>query len=244
MRRSIARRGAWNRILDRVGVGRSWGREPVVIDDLVSPLRYDILIRQRYFEFLEGHHQLYERDLPHLAELSRALPYYTWYATVVIPRYSPELRDRPDLIEQAFERRVAASAELYRSFERRGYDPAFPITLRTGREITPTETGKALARRIYAGDGCHRLALVRARGTTVLEPGTYVLKRDRRFTPLDNTSLLLRALSVDGASYREFLALSYGDRPDPERAAEMRHVAEIDAALLVSPSAASLDGDR
>src|SRR2546427_30672 len=52
------------------------GREPVRIDDLVSPLRYDVLVRERYFAFLREHRALAAEDFQAFAELSRSQPVY------------------------------------------------------------------------------------------------------------------------------------------------------------------------
>ena len=222
------------------------GAEPAVIDDLISPLRYDILVRQRYFEFLREHPELAAGDLAAAAEASRNHAYFIWFSRVVIPRFRPELAGSAELIARQFKERVAASLELLRSFEAHGLDPARPLVLETGRTIEPTVTGKRLARRLYPGDGCHRLALLRASGVTELEPGTYRVRSVRRFTPFDNTALLLGELEIDPESYRRFLALSYGplveaalDRSEapPVSAAdgaldEVRRVMRLDAPLL------------
>lgn len=222
------------------------GAEPTAIDDLISPLRYDILIRQRYFEFLRKHPELVEGDPAAVAEASRTHAYFIWFSRVVVPRFRPELAGSPELIAPAFTARVAASLDLLRSFEAHGLDPARPLVLETGRTIEPTATGKRLARRLYPGDGCHRLALLRASGVTDLEPGGYRVRSVRRFTPLDNTALLLPELEIDPETYRRFLALSYGPLVEaalarrevsrgaaPERGLdEVRRVIRLDAPLL------------
>ena len=41
---------------------------------------------------------------------------------------------------------------------------------RAGSEIAPPRPAKRVARRVYAGDGCHRLARLRMAGVDVLEP--------------------------------------------------------------------------
>jgi hypothetical protein len=230
----------------RLGASERPGTEPVVVDDLISPLRYDILVRQRYFEFLREHRELAAGDLAPLAEASRTHAYFVWFSRVVVPRFQPELVGQPELIARAFTKRVAASVDLLRSFEAHGLDPARPLVLETGRTIEPTATGKQLARRLYPGDGCHRLALLRASGITELEPGSYRVRSVRRFTPLDNTALLLGELEIDPVTYRRFLALSYGPLVEaaldggetapgdaPEGALdEVRRVMRLDAPLL------------
>ncbi len=85
------------------------GTHPVVIDDLVSPLRYDILVRQQYFEFLAQHHTLYDRDFPELVELSRQHPYFAWFTSVLAPQYMPDLLAGHDgAIRTAFADKIAS----------------------------------------------------------------------------------------------------------------------------------------
>lgn len=246
MRLSQRVRRRVRRTIDRAGAAEVAADQPVRIDDLVSPLRYDVLVRQRYLSIIAESPELLEGDLGPLLELSRSHEYHTWFTAVVVPRFMPHLIGRDDEIAAAFERRVRATVELMRSVQESGLDPGRPVTLRTGRRIQPTATGKRLARRIYARDGCHRLALLRASGVTVLEPGTYRLDRQISFTPLDNTAPLLRAAPIDTTAYWEFMALSYdslvaadrsgpdpdGEATDPERFAEMLAVASIDQPLL------------
>jgi len=234
------------RVIDRAGAGEVAADQPVRIDDLVSPLRYDILVRQRYLSLVTESPELLEGDLGPLLELSRSHQYHTWFVAVVVPRFMPHLIGRDDEIAAAFEKRVRATVELVRSVQESGLDPKRPITLRTGRRIQPTATGKRLARRIYARDGCHRIALLRASGVTVLQPGTYRLDRQNSFVPLDNTAPLLRAAPIDTTTYWGFMALSYdslvaadrsgpapdGEATDPQRFAEMLAVASIDEPLL------------
>jgi hypothetical protein len=155
----------------------SAGPEPIPIDHLVSPLRYDT----SYGNDLEL------RDLPSaledfeaFMELSRRQPYFTWFTRVVIPNRNP--RNRPQVLDDeyvdaAFERRVRGSIDLHDALESTGFDNRWPIILRTGKEIAATSTGKRLDRRIYAGEGCHRIAWLRMAGVEVLEPPMYRLRR-------------------------------------------------------------------
>ena len=233
--------------MERLGRGLSWGTESVSLGSLVSPLRYDIVVRGEYFEWLALHREILD-DPPRLIELSRSEPYFSWFAGVVVPRFRPELATDPDGLLEAFGDRVMRSVSLLRSVEESGFDPKQPLTLETGRWIQPTATGKRLARRLYPGDGCHRLALLMARGETVLEPGTYRIRTVLRFEPLDNTAPMLRELPVTRSAYHEFLELSYGSlvhtalpegeappsEPDDGQLAEVRAVAGIDLPLLAS----------
>jgi hypothetical protein len=262
-------RRAITAFLDRNSQGFRWripglvriayepGREPIPIDHLISPLRYDIVVRERYFEVLRERRALAEEDFEAFMELSRQQPYFTWFTQVVIPNSNqPEMVGDHERVNAAFQRRVRASMELHDAFESTGYNRRRPIILRTGREIAPTSTGKRLARRIYAADGCHRLALLRMAGVDVLEPGMYRLRAAQVFTPRDNTALLLRAMAISPRDYFSFLSLSYADREfyseeglldhvrstDPDRLREIKEVIAIDSPLLAGATRPAHEG--
>jgi hypothetical protein len=227
------------------------GREAIRIDDLISPLRYDILVRQRYLELVRERRALAADDFAAFMELSRQQPYYTWFTQVVVAKGNhPEILDDPALLDAAFERRVRRSVELHDSFESTGYDKRRPIILRTAGEIAPTWTGKRLARRLYAGDGCHRLAWLRTSGVDLLEPGMYRVHVAQVFTPHDDTALLMEAMRVDRPDYLSFLSLSYADRElsnekalldhvrstAPDRLGELEEVLAVDLPRLAAAS--------
>ena len=89
-------------------------------------------------------------------------------------------------------------------------------------------TGKRLARRIYAGDGCHRLAWLRMSGVKVLEPGMYRLHVADVFTPRDETALLIGEMPI---SRREYFGLFRCPTPDRELGGEdelLDHVRSTD----------------
>ena len=222
------------------------GREPVRIDELISPLRYDIRVRESYFAFLREHRALASEDFGAFVELSRTLPFFRWFTRVAIPEFHPRWGGDAEAVNASFERRLRKVVAMYDDLETRGYDPQRPIVLRTGDEIRPTRTGKRVAARIYAGDGCHRLAWLRLSGVTELEPGTYRLHRARQFTPRDVTSLVLGAMEITPQEYVSFLSLAYADEVlddeaalldhvrsrSPDREQELRDVIAADAPLL------------
>ena len=224
------------------------GRESIPIDRIVSPLRYDILVRQRYFEVIREHRALAEEDFEAFMDLSRHQPYFAWFTQVVIPGYRSEMVGDDERVDAAFERRVRGCIALHDAFESTGYDRRRPIILRTGDQIAPTSTGKRLARRIYAGDGCHRLACLRVAGVDVLEPDMYRLHVAEVFTPRDDTALLLRVMAIRPSDYFSFLSLSYADRElhseealldhvrstDPDRLPEVQKVIAVDSPLLTA----------
>jgi len=256
MRRLVTRylesssRGFRRRIPGLLRIAYQRGREPIPIDHLVSPLRYDILVRERYLAVVRERRALAEEDFGAFMELSRQQPYFTWFAQVVIPNSNhPEILDDDERLNAAFSLRVRRSIALIDAFQSTGYDRGRPIILRTGEEIATSSTGKRLARRTYAGDGCHRLALLRLSGLEALEPNMYRLHVAQAFTPRDHTALCLSAMPVSPREYFSFLSLSYADRElpseqalldhvrsaDPDRLPELRQVIAVDSPLLAGP---------
>lgn len=240
---AIGRRA--RRLLRRVSHTRETGTEPVLIDELVSPLRYDVLVRERFLDRISG--------LRDPAELQDAVAspagrdYFTWYSRIVVPRFLPEIVGDHDAIDVAFSDRVRRTVELSRSFASAGYDPTQLVLLHSGRRIAPTSTGKRLERRTFAGDGCHRLALLRLHGVTVLEPGSYRVEVAPTLSPIDNTAELIAPLGLTRRAYFEFLSLAYAPGTicpterellervrarSPERLEELGRVLGVDLPLL------------
>lgn len=186
-------------------------RAAVRIGELVSPLRYDVLVRAGHFEFIRAHRDLYATDFETYQRLARAEPYFIWFEHVMLPSWYPHLLSDRDRFEDAWRRRLRKSFALYESFERVGFDRAHPIVLETGARIHPTPTGKQPKRSVFAGDGNHRLALLLASGADVLEPAQYRVKRFRSFTPPDTTGFLLEWTGAEWSDYRDFIALGYPD---------------------------------
>jgi len=221
------------------------GREPVRIDDLVSPLRYDVLVRERFLDDLRRA----DGDRGRAGALAgpAGAAYRAWFREIVVRRFKPELVGREREIDVAFAARVQSSIDLVESFESDGYDPGRPITLFSGRKLLPTATGKQLDQRLYAGDGCHRLALLRMQGIEVLEPGSYRVQVAPSYAPLDNTAELIVALGIGVAEYLAFLTLTYAPgrtiatreelleqaaELKPERVDELAGILAIDEPLL------------
>jgi hypothetical protein len=115
-------------------------------------------------------------------------PYHTWFERVYCHRFDPGLLRNDDARWRAYCRRVQASARLYFSFEKHGFLPDHKITLRSGRRILASDSGKPVSARVFAGDGCHRLALLLKQGALVLKPGQYVVKVSTGNTIAPSTS--------------------------------------------------------
>jgi len=188
------------------------GTDAIDIWRLISPLRYDVLVRKRFFDLLQQERRTYEHDFEGFMRIAAQCPYHTWFERVYCHRFDPGLLRNDDARWRAYCRRVQASARLYFSFEKHGFLPDHKITLRSGRRILASDSGKPVSARVFAGDGCHRLALLLKQGALVLKPGQYVVKVSNRYSPLDNTALLLNALGLSNSDYVAFISASFSER--------------------------------
>jgi hypothetical protein len=183
------------------------GAEPLVIDELISPLRYDVLVRSRFFEFLAGHRPLLAASPDAFVQAVRDTDYYVWFTHVAVHSIGIAGRDTHD-IEADFHRRVLRSVALADSVARRGFVAKPPLTIRVNIGST-TSTGKRLGRRHYPLDGCHRLALLRQLGRRVLRAQEYRVTVGSGVL-LDNTARLLPLLDLAEADYAAFIGRGYG----------------------------------
>jgi hypothetical protein len=222
------------------------GTEPIDIRRLISPLRYDVIVRQRFFSLLDDQRRLYDQDRERFMAMAAQSPYRAWFDRVYCPRFQRRLLHSETARNRAFRKRVTASAKLYFSFEKFGFISKHKIILRTGCEMLPSDSGKQVSAAIFPGDGCHRLALLLGKGVTELAPEQYVVKVSPKYSPLDNTALLLAALEVPAAEYAAFLSASFSDgrhdcledlldtvaRRNPQRLPELRQIIAADQRSL------------
>jgi hypothetical protein len=169
-------------------------REPVAIWPLVSPLRYDILVRRSYFDHLAAHRDQHDEDFEAYARGARDHPYHAWFRHIMCPAWQPEVLQSEAAFERAWHRRLRATTELADAFARSGFDERFPITLYAGVRVGPAASGRQVDRDLFAGDGCHRLALLLTAGRTHVEPRQCRVKRFLTLRPADTSAALSRAL--------------------------------------------------
>ena len=196
------------------------GREPAPIAALVSPLRYDVIVRAEFFLYLARHLTDWEDDpVGFVAEMAKS-PYHAWYEYVVEARR----REHPDRSWRArltelwprrsphptFAERVERSVRLYLNYRDHGFEMRHPITLRRAEVIHETTSGLRVERPYYPMDGCHRLALLVNDGAQELSVSQYRVVEHPKLHPLDNTSTLLEHVAVPEADYVRFLARGYG----------------------------------
>ena len=244
-------RALWRRVRGRSGelAARAFraepGSEPVPILRLASPLRWDLVVRRDFLALCADHADHGGLADDRLTNLARSTPYWHWWTEVYCSRSAPELANDAAARGAGFVARVHASFALVQSFRERGFDPTQPIVLHGCEKTLPTDTGKHVQAKLFAGDGCHRLALLWLGGQKALEPGQYLVRPHRAYAPVDNTFRLRAILREDPKAYLRFIASSYSDYEfgeardlvdwvranAPERAGELESVLRADAIL-------------
>ena len=223
------------------------GERPLPIDELISPLRYDVVVRERYLRFLAGHIDLYDTDFEAFLARSRNHPYWAWFQAVAIHRIRPGA-EKDKVLDVAYRERIHKTARLYRAITDGGFDDRYPIIVRSAGPAVTTDTGKTLAGRLFPSDGCHRLALLRLLGHRQLPPNWYQLQTEAGWRPPDNTHTLIGALGLTSGEYFAFLSLGYANRifvepaplleqvaaTNPDRIDELRRLILVDTPALRS----------
>ena len=157
------------------------GTIDLILDELVSPLRYDVIVRQQFFAFLDANVDLLE-EFSDLVIEARHEPYYIWFRDIVVGDRTKLLKGRS--LDEAFadqvERVLAVRARFNPADESWG-----ELLLRELPAGTQTTTGKTVGPRFVPVDGCHRIALLRHHGRKILPAGTYRLRARAR----DNTAI-------------------------------------------------------
>jgi hypothetical protein len=226
------------------------GEGPLDIDRLISPLRYDVLVREDYFRFLHRNRGLYNQDFDAYVELARNETYHAWFRAVAIHRIRPGHNSEAEL-EAAFRERLRKTTLLADRFAGRGFDPQYPIIVRTAGPVAVTDSGKSVAGRLFPSDGCHRLALLRLADHREVPPAWYRIRAEAGWQPPDNTGTLITALGLTPAEYFEFLSLGYGSglrHRDADSllahvrsagdAVELRRIIAVDVPRLVTATGA------
>lgn len=167
---------------------RSTERAALAIAPLVSPDRWDVLVRLRAM-----------RD-PTNEEALRA--YRRWFCDIALARFEPETLRRPDRFRTRWEERLRA-LHGFAELARRGAQPSLPPV-----EVHLDDQGTAL------WDGGHRVALYLLLGFDALPAGAW--RRVRR-EPLSHTATLWLAERPPSAEVRAFLQWIEGPLPSALR---------------------------
>jgi hypothetical protein len=229
-RRTVRRAATWR--------PKTRPEQPIDIAQLISPLRYDVLVRAQFFDLVGRIGEDAYEDLDLVLEAAQGSPYHIWWEQVAIPRFFPWVGKDPAQLAASFRERVGDSVRLHRSFRARGFDPAHPIVLRGTKTALASDTGLEIQARLHVGDGGHRTALLLSAGL-LLEPAMCLVDWRPRPYLIDNTAILVPALGIERDDYVRFLAAGYDAAPtgdldellaelngrDPVAAAEVAAVA-------------------
>lgn len=199
------------RVRRRLGLGARPGTEPLVIDHLLSPLRYDIVVRQQFFEFLAGRPGRNRSDDPSFLADAMAQPYFAWFTTLVIGPDNEKL-PKGQTVTEAYGAQIDRVAAMFETWDRAGTSLGSPLLMRQLPDGIETTTGKRLAARPFPVDGGHRLALLRLSGHRELPAGAYHEVSDS-WPPRDNTLVLLKVSPIRQPDYVRFLSSGYLDEP-------------------------------
>jgi hypothetical protein len=224
-RRTVRRAATWR--------PKTRPEQPIDIAQLISPLRYDVLVRAQFFDLvLEIGEDAYE-DLDLVVERAQGTPYHVWWEQVAIPRFFPWISKDPAQLTASFRERVGDSVRLHRSFRARGYDPAHPIVLRGTKTATQSDTGLTIEGRLHVGDGGHRTALLLSAGQQ-LDPAMCLVDWRPRPFLIDNTAILVPALGITRDDYVRYLAKGYGATPTNDLDALLADLREQDTSAGTS----------
>src|SRR5262249_3495621 len=147
-------RALWRRVRGRSGAlaAKRWraepGTEPVPIDRLASPLRFDLCVRRDFLALCADHAEPGGEADDRLTNLARSTAAWQWWTEVYCPRSAPELVNDPAARGAGFVQRVKASFALYQSFREHGFDASQPIVLHGCERSLPTDTGKQVQARL------------------------------------------------------------------------------------------------
>lgn len=250
-------RDAWNDLSVRLSTRRRnvkanlrhrslpLGETPVLITSLVSPLRYDILVRAEFIQLVRARRIERSTDFSAFLYEARDTDYYEWFRYVASRKVGID-PDNKGQIDRAFETRVRRTCQLVDDVDANGYRSDVPILLRTAGD-RPTVTGKQLdPDRLQPHDGCHRLALLMLDGERDVLPHQYRIV-DNPEPPLDNTKALLDRLDIDKDDYYSFIATGFGkkqrvagreelmdwvSRSAPDKEEEVAQILDVDEPLL------------
>jgi len=185
------------------------GSQSLSVPELVSPLRYDVLVRAGLFALVEQQRAAGRGSDAEIVAAAREGAYAVWFEKVAMARFRPWVLQDRDLFEAQFAERVTRSVALWDSFRSGGFDTRHPVTLRGSRSGLPTDSGAVVDRRVHVGDGGHRLALLLAAGQD-LAPGFYRVDHRPMDRLIDNTATLIGPLGLTEAEHVAFLAHGYG----------------------------------
>ncbi len=192
--------------------------EGIPIWSIVSPLRYDVLVRRDFYSFYAAHRDLYLEDRNGFADLARKdqLLYLVLGVRGRTRQQSPAYEQNLAGF-QVFaanepsspavrERQTVRVPDSVSDHPQDGKPDPSPYD-----ESRGASSGKRLGAKYFLADGCHRVALLMALGHQNLPAEYFRVKHYQEFSPFDSTVLLARRVVQDASEYYCFLSQSlYG----------------------------------
>jgi hypothetical protein len=180
--------------------------EGLDITKLVSPLRYDIVIRRDFISFYLAHKKMYRTDFNGFMDKAVQHPYF-----VCFQKMEPELVEDETACLSSFAEKVQRFVTVYEAIATDGFDKSEPIIPKTGTVILPTKEGKKISTQFFMGDGCHRLASLMALGYQTLPSDHIRVKSFPKLSPIDGTVQLIHDIPIPPEAYYEFLSSRYAN---------------------------------
>ncbi len=203
----MARRSVLNRAMRRLSRSRTRkpGTEPLEIPSLISPLRYDVVVRAHFLADLR--YRNFDKPSAALYDFAEGHEYFAWFQFVESARFFPELLDDAERLRTRYHQRVARALATLRSYDRSGFDARYPVTLGHTPRGVLTDKGTRITKQLHIRDGCHRLALLLLDDKPLL-PAMYRVHKVSGALP-DNTCILLRHIGIPDEEYASFLSASF-----------------------------------
>ena len=221
--------------------------DSINVASLISPFRYDVLVRAEFFRLARQNRDLIATDPDRFIQMVRQSRYFLWFEKVAVPNSGREGLTGGAL-ERVFKNRVVRSLRLLESYEQHGgLDEHYPITVRelAEQDLASFKGGTVGGKMLV--DGGHRLALAFLDGQTILTPSEYRLA-DRGAPLLNNTTILKDLFDLDDDDVYGFIAWGHGlptARSREEllaRAASVSPAIEAQIAAFLETLASDIEG--
>jgi O-antigen/teichoic acid export membrane protein len=177
--------------------------DDILIDELISPFRMDVLARAELFVLARSQADLRRNNFDLFVARARTGLYGAWFDAVLVGQ--GHLRhSSPDELERTFRLIVLASLQVMDRHDRLGRSSLGPVSITRVPAGEPVGGWTLAEDRWVLLDGGHRIALAILDGERLLGPSEYVVDALER--PRCNTAVLLAACKVSAESAVSFLA--------------------------------------
>ncbi len=177
--------------------------DEILLDELISPFRVDVLARAELFQQARAHADLLREDEAAFLALVREGPYGVWFEEVLVHRgHVPG--DDAAALERTFRSIVRSSLQLLERYDRLGRQALGKVTVTRVPAGTPVGEWTLGEDRWVLLDGGHRMALAVVEGVQSIGPDDYLVVEGE--VPPNNTERLLSSGRTDDREGLAFLA--------------------------------------